>query len=180
MKIKLCLLLIAFGLASVRAEENKKALTEGKPYQGLIDNSPFLTPSFRARLTKHDSTTLNFIGYTRIDDVWYFALMDRKSGQSYWLKKGEESNGIVIASFEESDQRIQLTVGGIAFELRLVDAGSGNSRNKTTGQQKVSAPVAVANRTNGNKMKNAKQSKSATSQTAGKNAKQNKLQKRKK
>jgi hypothetical protein len=92
---------------------------EPNPYQGLIDNSPFLTPAFKARLGQRDNIAMTFIGYTQIGEVWFFAILDRKTGVARWLKMGEEQNGIKVEQFEEKEQKIHLTVGGIAFDLTL-------------------------------------------------------------
>lgn len=104
----LLLLLAAEGMA---AETNS--------YQTLVDNSPFLTPAFKARLGRHDTISLTFIGYTRIGDKWFFALLDRKSGNAYWLKADEEVDGIKIERFDEKEQSIHLTIGGIGSDLML-------------------------------------------------------------
>jgi hypothetical protein len=92
---------------------------EPNPYQSLIDNSPFLTPAFKAKLGQRDGTALSFAGYTRIEDEWLFGLLDRKSGAGYWLKLNEERNGIRIERFEEEKEKIHLTVSGIGFDLKL-------------------------------------------------------------
>ncbi|MDF7799167.1 hypothetical protein P4C99_06805 [Pontiellaceae bacterium B1224] len=91
-----------------------------QPYKSLIDNSPFLTPAFRARLVKHDSTSLKFIGYTQIGTIWHFALIDKKSGKTLWVKIGEEYDGIKIESFDEVAKSIHLTIADIAYDLTLV------------------------------------------------------------
>lgn len=102
------LLLVSEGMA---AETNS--------CQTLIDNSPFLTPAFKARLGRNDAVALSFIGYTRIADAWFFAVLDRKSGNAYWLKIDEEVDGIKIERFDEKEQAIHLTIGGIAADLVL-------------------------------------------------------------
>lgn len=106
--------LIPVCVGYVQAEEKET------PYKSLIDNSPFLTPAFRARLVKHDTTSLKFIGYTKIGSVWHFALIDKKSGKTHWVKIGEEYDGIKIESFDEPAQSIHLTVADIAHDLTLV------------------------------------------------------------
>ena len=52
------LLLVSGGMA---AETNS--------YQSLVDNSPFLTPAFKARLGQQDTVALGFIGYTTVTDL---------------------------------------------------------------------------------------------------------------
>ncbi|MEA2067560.1 MAG: hypothetical protein U9P12_00010 [Verrucomicrobiota bacterium] len=99
------------------ASAKKKA--KPRPYQSLVDNSPFLTPAFRARLGERDTVALNFIGYTRIGEEWFFAVHNRKSGQALWLKMGVEQDGIKIEKFDEETQTIHLVVGGIGFDLVL-------------------------------------------------------------
>ena len=93
---------------------------EETPYQALIDNSPFITPAFRARLGKRDAIAVGFIGYTRIGEDWFFALYDKKSGKALWLKMGDEQEGIKVEEFAEKKEQIHLTVGGIGFDLKLV------------------------------------------------------------
>ena len=99
------------------ATAKKKA--KPRPYQSLADNSPFLTPAFRARLGDRDTVALNFIGYTRIGEDWFFALHNRKSDKALWLKMGVEQDGIKIEKFDEETQTIHLAVGGIGFDLSL-------------------------------------------------------------
>ena len=106
--------IILLAAASLSADEQEK------PYRSLVENSPFLTPEFKARLGKHDTTSLIFIGYTRIGETWFFALLDKKSGKSHWLKINAEQDGIKIESFDEQEQRIHLSVAGIAHDLKLV------------------------------------------------------------
>ncbi|MDF7808158.1 hypothetical protein P4E94_11960 [Pontiellaceae bacterium B12219] len=90
-----------------------------QPYKSLIDNSPFLTPAFKARLGKHDTSSLKFIGYTQIGTVWHFALIDKKSGKMHWAKIGEDYEGIKIESFDEKTRSIHLTVADIPYDLTL-------------------------------------------------------------
>lgn len=115
MQNKYNLLWLALLFAGVALAQEKEA-----PYRSLVENSPFLTPAFRARLVKHDTTSLKLIGYTRIGRVWYFALIDKKSGKTHWIKIGEDYEGIKIESFDESAQKIRLTVADISYELTLV------------------------------------------------------------
>jgi hypothetical protein len=90
-----------------------------QPYKSLTDNSPFLTPAFKARLGKHDTSSLKFIGYTQIGTVWHFALIDKKSGKMHWSKIGEEVEGIKIESFDKETQSIHLTLADIPYDLTL-------------------------------------------------------------
>lgn len=108
----LWLIALCAGLAVAEEKET--------PYKSLIDNSPFLTPAFKARLVKHDTTSLKFIGYTKIGPVWHFALIDKKSGKTHWIKIGEEYDAIIIESFDETAQVIHLRVADIAHDLTLV------------------------------------------------------------
>jgi len=96
-----------------------KKKTEPNPYQPLIDNSPFLTPAFKARLGARDTVSLDFIGYTLIGEEWFFAIHDRKTDRAHWLKMDVEKDGIKIEKFDEKTQTIHLTVGGIGFDLAL-------------------------------------------------------------
>jgi hypothetical protein len=114
MQIKQCFVWAAvLCVGVVQAAENEQ------PYKSLVDNSPFLTPAFKARLGKHDTTSLKFIGYTQIGSVWHFALIDKKSGKTLWLKTDEEYEGIKIESFDEDAQSIHLMVADIAYDLTL-------------------------------------------------------------
>lgn len=92
---------------------------EANPYQSLIDNSPFMTPAFKARLGQRDTVAMSFVGYTRVGTEWFFALLSRKSGKALWLKLNEEEEGIKIEQFDEAARKLHITVGGIGFELML-------------------------------------------------------------
>lgn len=91
-----------------------------KNYQSLVDNSPFLTPAFKARLGKRDNVSLLFMGYTRINGEWHFSVVEKKSGQSQWMKIDVEYNGLKIERFDEKAQSIHVTVGGLGVDLKLV------------------------------------------------------------
>lgn len=89
------------------------------PYKPLLENSPFLTPTFKAQLARRDRTSILFLGYTRIGDVWYFALFDGKPDKTYWLAMDVEEDNIRIDKFEEKTERLHVTVDGISFELSM-------------------------------------------------------------
>lgn len=151
----LTLVFCGFNFLAVSAEDAKPQ--EEKPYQALVENSPFLTPAFRARLGKHDPTSLSFTGYTRIGGVWHFALIDRKSGQTYWLEMDKETNGIQIESFDEAAQRIHLAVGGIGTDLVLLEAAGGSMAKRSSAPkvQKTSTPTRKVKQSNQAKGKSA-------------------------
>jgi hypothetical protein len=111
--------LIPLGCAAVLLVALAKADEEPNPYQSLIDNSPFITPAFKARLGQRDAIAVGFIGYTRIGDQWHIALFDKKSGKALWLRLDEEQEGIKVERFDQAEQQIHLTVGGIGFDLKL-------------------------------------------------------------
>ncbi len=88
-------------------------------YQSLLDNSPFLTPAFKAQLARRDRTAIIFLGYTRIGGTLYFALFDGKPDKTYWLTLNAEEDNIRIERFDEKTERLNITVDGISFELSL-------------------------------------------------------------
>lgn len=104
-------------LAPAHAADNKAE--EANPYQALIDNSPFLTPAFKARLGQRDIVALSFVGYTLIGEEWYLAIVERKGGKTLWLKLNVEQEGIKVERFDEAARKIHLTVGGIGVDLEL-------------------------------------------------------------
>jgi len=106
------------GAAFAPARAAEKAVA-ANPYQSLLDNSPFLTPAFKARLGQRDTVALSLVGYTRIGGEWLFAILDRKTGKSRWLKLNEEKDGVKIERFDAATAAIHLTVGGIGFDLGL-------------------------------------------------------------
>ena len=89
------------------------------PYPSLVENSPFLTPAFKARLGRRDTVSMSFIGYTQIEGQWLFAVLERKGGKARWLKMEEEKEGIKIERFDEATQTLYLAVDGIGVELKL-------------------------------------------------------------
>jgi len=88
-------------------------------YQSLLDNSPFLTPAFKAQLARRDRTAIIFLGYTRIGGTLHFALYDGKLAKSYWLTLNAEEDNIRIEKFNEKKERLHVTVDGISAELSL-------------------------------------------------------------
>lgn len=92
-----------------------------RPYKSLVQNSPFLTPAFKARLGRRKSVSLNlkFTGYTKVGDVWFFALRDVKSGKHYWVEENVEQDGIKVVSFKRKQALINVTVGEIDIDLSL-------------------------------------------------------------
>ncbi|VGO14258.1 hypothetical protein PDESU_02817 [Pontiella desulfatans] len=93
---------------------------KSSPYASLVENSPFLTPAFKARLGKRDTVSMMFAGYTKIGSEWHFALVEKKTGKSTWMKMNVEQDGIRIESFDEKTEQIHLTVGGLGMDLTLV------------------------------------------------------------
>jgi hypothetical protein len=114
-KLRIVLLLVILPVGVSLAQE------EEKPYRSLVENSPFLTPAFKARLGRHKSVSLNlkFTGYTKLEGTWYFALLDVKSGKNYWMQEKVEQDGILVESFQRAKEIVHLKVGDIAFELKL-------------------------------------------------------------
>ena len=74
----------------------------------------------KARLGKRDNVALMFVGYTKIGEAWHFAVVDRKSGKSTWMRMDVDYEGVMIEKFDEAAQTIHLTVGGLGVELTLV------------------------------------------------------------
>ena len=187
MKYRFIFTAVLCGLGFLSAPAEEAQPKAGKPYQGLVDNSPFLSPAFRARLGKHDPTTLSFTGYTRIGGLWYFALIERKSGQTYWLEMEKESNGIQVESFDEAAQMIHLAVGGIGTDLVLLDAAGGSMVQRSSAPKapktlpplhkvKQSTKAKAKDKPSGNKVK--RKPKAATQPLNKKQ--QSKLQKKRK
>ncbi len=90
-------------------------------YQPLIENSPFLTQSFRNQLGRRDRTAIRFIGYTRIEQTWFFGLYDSKANKAYWLQLDQEEDNIRVERFDKNRERIHINVDGLSFELGLQD-----------------------------------------------------------
>lgn len=90
-----------------------------KPYKLLIENSPFLSPAFKARLGKRDKVALSFIGYTKIADEWYFAVVEKKEGKASWMKLNVDYGGVKVERFDEAKQQIHVTVSGLGIDLAL-------------------------------------------------------------
>lgn len=90
-------------------------------YQSLLDNSPFLTQAFRNQLGRRDRTAVRFLGYTRIEQEWFFALHDSKADKAYWLKLEQEEDSIRVERFNRKAERLHVNVDGISFELGLQD-----------------------------------------------------------
>lgn len=114
------LILLGLLLVAPSFGEEKAKPADDKTYQSLVDNSPFLSPAFKARLVKHDTTALSFIGYTKIAAEWHFALIDKKSGETYWLKLNTEQEGIKVERFDEKAQQVHISVGGFGHDLPLL------------------------------------------------------------
>lgn len=97
------------------AEEAKR------PYPELVENSPFLTPAFKDRMGRRKSVSLNlkFTGYTKVGEVWFFALTDVKAGKHYWLAENVPEDDIKVISFKPKKQLVNVMVGEIGIELTL-------------------------------------------------------------
>lgn len=106
-------------VASALAPGSGQAEDEADRYRSLIDNSPFLTPAFKARIGQRDTGALRFVGYTRIGGEWQFAVSDTKANVGYWLKQNEEQNGLKVERFDEKTETIHLTIAGIGVDLSL-------------------------------------------------------------
>jgi hypothetical protein len=116
MRNRLLLILLAGFVATVvKGEETER------PYKDLVDNSPFLTPAFKERLGRRQSVSLKlkFTGYTKVGNVWFFALRDVKSGKHYWLAKDVEEDGIKVVAFKPAKELINVMVGEVEIDLSL-------------------------------------------------------------
>ena len=107
------LLLVATAMTLVGKEPER-------PYKKLVENSPFLTPAFKASLAHlGHRKSVSWNGYTKVGKTWFFALKHVKSGKHYWVAEGAEADGIKVVSFKPEKELINVKVGEIAFDLSL-------------------------------------------------------------
>lgn len=106
-------------LAAVCLSVSRVRADELAPYKRLLENSPFLTPAFKAQLARRDRTSIRFLGYTLIGEVWYFALFDGKLDKTYWLTMDVEEDNIRVDKFDEKSEQLHVTVDGISFVLHM-------------------------------------------------------------
>ena len=101
----------------------------------LVEQSPFLPPGFKQSVDKANKlppkklappkqSDLVFKGYYRLGGVWKFSILDKKTGKSRWVVKGEKTeDGLTITDFGE-DFFLAYNYNGESGELELASPSS--------------------------------------------------------
>ena len=90
-------------------------------YSPLLENSPFISDAFRARLNKVGKVNKNayqFHGYARIDGIWTFSIFLKNGNKNLWLKSNETVENLTVTHFNEKKQTLTLKVGDQEIELK--------------------------------------------------------------
>ncbi len=141
--MKLCfpLLIFAFSVAAVTAEEEagasagpapaegaQQAAAPGEaevpqPYQALLQRSPFLTRAYldqQRRARSRGGAQLAFHGYFRSDDdTWMFSVLNRREQTSHWVTIGDSIGSTTITAFDPRSQQLTIVSEETTTELPL-------------------------------------------------------------
>lgn len=89
-------------------------------YQPLLDNSPFLSVAFKARIAAEATITdYSFNGYADIAGAWQLCLINKKDGLASWHAVGADVGGHKITDFNPDTQTITFEKEGISSTIIL-------------------------------------------------------------
>lgn len=117
MKTITCLLLGIFSAGSLLSSESPL-----DRYRALLDDSPFLSMAFKARIAQVDTSAyqnLAFLGFADIDGEWQLCLYNKQRSTTHWVKVGEKVLGFRVASFNENNHTITLEKASVSVTVSL-------------------------------------------------------------
>lgn len=131
----LTLLGFVFQITASPQPRTQKCIVEHAP-NSLIANSPFLPPGYPSTqvtpgggsngpiiipAVKEEKPKLAFKGYVRHQGVWKFSILDRKTGKTQWLQKGQlTGSGLLIKAFDPDTEVLDYTYKKTKGQLSLI------------------------------------------------------------
>ncbi|WOO41925.1 hypothetical protein [Rubellicoccus peritrichatus] len=105
-----------------QAETEEAAEEPPNPYQALLDNSPFMSKAFKARMAesnKRSAKGFSFQGYAKTDGEWLVCVFHSKDKFARWIKVGDEIHGYKIAELDPKAPSITISGHGTQLILQL-------------------------------------------------------------
>lgn len=103
-------------------EETDEKEEPPSPFQALLDNSPFMSKAFKARLVESGNRSakgFSFQGYAKMDESWIVCIYHSKDKFARWVKVGEEIHGYEIVEIDPKGPTIKLSGHGTEVTLQL-------------------------------------------------------------
>lgn len=101
-----------------------RAVDVPEQYRPLVENSPFMSPEYRASLENNGASgrrEVQFTGLSRPNGGWLFGLEERRMNRTYWLAEGGNENGIEIRGFDETHKTLTVSIDGMEVILRIAN-----------------------------------------------------------
>lgn len=100
---------------------SSEANTLPERFRPLVDDSPFLTAAFRARMEQADRPQANlaFHGFATLGGETFFSILNRGDSRGYLLSEGQEQDEIKVVSFNQPENKLVVHFKGSEITLSL-------------------------------------------------------------
>lgn len=126
-KRSLMLLLATAGALSAQVNLQSKSPFL-PPNHGVVAAKP-LAPAPSGTIARQ----LEFRGVIQIGDEFHFSIFNKKENLGYWLKEGENANGVVVNDFDTGNLSLTVSKDGRSERLAMASANERPLPIKNTG-----------------------------------------------
>lgn len=108
-----------------------------------IIGGQYFSTSLAENTRESPSSPIEMRGILQLSSETQFSLRERSSGQHYWLKLGQERNGLRLDAYDRETQLLAVTYHGQNYKIGLEEASSSPMALKESTAETYVAPTPV-------------------------------------